>query len=183
MPPPAGTGIGPADHEVPFHLAAENGPTAWQEVAEVHDTAEYAGPGVGCGCQEVPFHTAAASPELELPTASQNVAETHDTAVRIVEVDGLGWIFQADPSHTSASVGEPPALPTASQNVAEAHDTPLSVLEVAPRGTTARWLVHDVPFHTCIRTGKAPPASQALLAAHDTPCSSVRAVPTALGGY
>ena len=156
--------------EVPFQVIAPPAPTATQNVAEAHDTAEYARFGVAWGCQADPFHTAAASPELALPTASQNVAETQDTAASVGMDAGRGWIFQVDPFHISACASGLAAIPpTASQNEAVTHETPLSQLLMAPPGTTECCLAQDVPFHDAIAIGNESAASQAVALAHDTP--------------
>ena len=87
--------------------------------------------------QLVPFHSStklvwAPVSDAADPTALQVFASAHDTTVsrtkKLVPIGfGVGWIFQAFPSQTSANVSWPVVpleAPTASQARTARHDTP-----------------------------------------------------------
>jgi hypothetical protein len=88
----------------------------------------------------------------------QAAAELHEMADRTLPGNesasvgsGVGWMVQAVPFHSSASVKSVLALlwknPTAVQAVAELHDTPLNWLTAAgPGWLGVAWIVHTRPF-------------------------------------
>ena len=97
-----------------------------------------------------------------LPTAVHALGEVHETAFRkapgLPEV-GVGWMFQAVPSHRSVIVPtELPELskatPTAVHAEGEVHATPFRTLPAAPAGLGVRVMRHAVPSH---RSARVPP--------------------------
>src|SRR5262249_31904481 len=150
-----GLGAACALQDVPFQTSASGispeplseTPTASQNVADVHDTAnsaadvEPAGLGTDWIFHEVPFQTSARMiplwPFWEPPTASQNRATGHETPSRagetagVVSLAGLGvaCFCHAVPFQASASVSVMPEVlrnePTAVHEVADRQDIDL----------------------------------------------------------
>jgi len=119
--PPVGSCVGWIDQLVPFQLSASVSempeafvklPTAWQSLADVHETPERrlsvapTGFGVDCIDQLVPFQLSArpegdTAPEAELPTASQSFADGQDTPENLAAICG-DTIDQVAPFQSSA---------------------------------------------------------------------------------
>jgi hypothetical protein len=160
-----------------------------QKLAEVQDTEVRLPPGMACSAQAVPFHISAPPPVAAGldPTASQKTAETQDTPVKLIRTpltagtgSGVFCSCQVAPFHISARATlaalESRCEPTASQKTAETQDTPLRLLVTEPRGDTARWICHELPFQDSARAScplvlvswKFPAVSHAVTAVHDT---------------
>jgi hypothetical protein len=192
-----------ADQDVPFQMSTwPSAPAAMQKVAETQDTEVRLPPGTVCSAQVVPFQSSAPPPAVDelTPTASQKIAEAHDTPARLIRTplvaltgSGAGWICHVLPFHVSAratvaALVPPKREPTASQKAADVQDTALRLLVSAPRGDTASWIVHLVPFQDSARascpllldTWELPAVSHAVTVAHDT---WLRLVTDAFAGF
>ena len=166
----AGLGVVAKDQVVPDHWSMKVGcvvldsssPTAKQDVADTHATADSAGVTAPLGAaaaptaQIVPSHCSSnvevPVDVLTAPTAKQTDAEGQATPSNSLNVEpagvGLGVIVHAVPSQcsTSGTVGFPD-WPTAKQSVALTHVTAESYAKSAPAGVGAATSAQLVPFH------------------------------------
>lgn len=164
-------------------------PTAMQDVAELHDTAENElnfaplGFGVASSPQLLPFQRSASVTLALPPTAVHAPAEVQEVPKRSLEsvARGLGvdWIAHVLPFQRSAKVAGRAPLefsdpPTARHAFAELHNTLLRAPSGRPVGFEIDWTDQPLPFHrsasgACLPPAKAyPPAMHEFAEPHPT---------------
>src|SRR6516165_6347768 len=196
---PAGFGVGCTVQCSPFQCSARvpasDPPTATQSVSETQVTQFSNAPGregIFCSRQVRPFHRCARVSEtprllLVLPTATQADCAVQATPKRLLAPApgglGVGWTFQVEPFHRSASVAgdwfSPGRMenPTARQPVAEVHATPNSWLTAPPGRRGVGWIAQLLPSHRSANvpvglpkeSKETPTPMQAARAGHATP--------------